>query len=104
MDAIAELFELARWDEDCSVEDGNCMEAMVEESCAMLWGIAAGFALADLLAAVTQATESVRQPAQAPHARETGGLTSGHTPKHHIQVRIPKKPAQRRPHDRAPPP
>ena len=75
MDAVAELFELGRRGKDCSAEDGARVAAMVEESRATLRGIAAGFAAADLLAAVTQATESARQPAQAPHARQTGGPT-----------------------------
>ena len=75
MDAVAELFELGRKGHDCSAEDGDRVAAMVEESRATLRGIVAGFAAADLQAAVTQATESARKPAQTYHARETGGPT-----------------------------
>lgn len=52
LDAIAELFELTRPGEDCSAEDGDRVAATVENSHAMLRGIAAGFAVADLQAAM----------------------------------------------------
>lgn len=66
MDAIAELFEHTRRGEDCSEEDGACMEAMVENSRAMLWGIAASFMAADLQATMAQATATARQSPE-PH-------------------------------------
>lgn len=52
LDAVVELFELARRNEDCSEEDDARVVAMVEKSCATLRGIAASFALADLQTAV----------------------------------------------------
>ena len=73
MDAVAELFERARRDEDCSDADGARVAAMVENSRAMLRGIAAGFAAADLQAAMAQANASARQPTEPHFAREMGG-------------------------------
>ena len=75
LDAVVELFELARRGEECSEKDGCRVAAMVDQSRETLRGIAAGFAAADLQAAVAQASERVWQPTQAPHARETGGPT-----------------------------
>ena len=66
MDAIAELFERTQWGEDCLEEDSACMEAMVENSRAMLWGIAASFMATDLQAVMAQATTAARQPPE-PH-------------------------------------
>ena len=73
LDAVAELFEIARRGEDCSAEDGDRVAAMVENSRAMLRGITAGFAAADLQAAVAQATSTVRRPPEHHYARGTGG-------------------------------
>ena len=39
MDAVTELFELARRGEDCSEEDGAHVAAMVKKSCAVLQGV-----------------------------------------------------------------
>ena len=75
LDAVAELFELARRGEKCSEKDGSRVAAMVDQSRETLRGIAAGFAAADLQAAVAQAFVQARQPTQAPPARETGGPT-----------------------------
>ena len=66
MDTIAELFESARRDEDCSEEDTACMVEMVENSRAMLWGFAAGFAAADPQAAMAQANATTWRPPE-PH-------------------------------------
>ena len=60
MDAVAELFERGRRNEDCSEEDGVRVAEMVETSRATLRGIAAGFAAADLQAAMAQANASAR--------------------------------------------
>ena len=73
MDAVAELFERARRNEDCLEEDGACIAEMVEDSRAMLRGIAAGFAAADLQAAVAQANASARRPTEHHFARKMGG-------------------------------
>ena len=73
MDAVAELFERARRNEDCSEEDGARIEAMVETSRATLRGIAAGFAAADLHAAVAQANASARRQPEHQSARPMGG-------------------------------
>ena len=73
MDAVAELFERARRDEDCSEEDGARVAEMVEYSRATLRGIAAGFAAADLQAAVAQANASARRPTERHSAHEMGG-------------------------------
>lgn len=76
MDVVVEPFELARRGEDCLEEDGNCVVAMVEESCPMLRGIIAGFAMADLHAIVMQATENVQRPPAPPNMTEMGGMGS----------------------------
>ena len=73
MDAVAELFERARRNEDCSDADGARIAEMVANSRATLRGIAAGFAAADLQAAVAQANASARRPPERHSAREMGG-------------------------------
>ena len=73
MDAVAELFEHARRNEDCLDEDGARITEMVETSRATLRRIAAGFAAADLHAAMAQANASVRRPPEHHFAREMGG-------------------------------
>lgn len=60
MDAVPELFEHARRDEDCSEEDGTRVEAMVENSRATLRGIATSFAVANMQAAKAQATATAQ--------------------------------------------
>ena len=78
LDAVAELFALARRGEECPEEEGERVATMVENSHALLRGITAGFAAADLQAAVAQATETARRPPENRNAREMGGA-SGRT-------------------------
>ena len=75
MDAVAELFERAHRGEDCSKEDGATVAAMVDKSREILRGIATGFAAADLIGSLKQATEDVRRPRAPPSATAMGGRT-----------------------------
>ena len=75
MDAVAELFERARRGEECTEVEGEQVAAMVEESRATLRGVVAGFAAADLLAALNQAPETERRPPMDKPPRGPGGRT-----------------------------
>ena len=79
MDAIAELFERARQGEECTEVEGEQVAAMVEESRATLQGVIAGFAVADLLAALNQVPEMERRPPMDKPPCGLGGWTYAQT-------------------------
>ena len=75
LEAVAELFERARRGEECTEEEGETVAAMVEESRKTLTGVVAGFAAANLLAALTPAPETERRPSAPNRAGGAGGRT-----------------------------
>ena len=75
LDAVAQLFERARRGEECPEEEGERIAAMVEDSRKTLTGVVAGFAAADLLAALTPAPETEQRPSAPNRAGGAGGRT-----------------------------
>ena len=100
LDAVAHLFELARRGEECPEEEGERIAAMVEDSRKTLSGVVAGFAAADLLAALTPAPETEQRPSATNRAGGTGGRTYAQA------ARTGPPPPENRPgppHQQAPP-
>ena len=75
LDAVAQLFERARRGEECPEEEGKRIAAMVEDSRKTLTGVVAGFAAADLLAALTPAPETEQRPSATNRAGGASGRT-----------------------------